>query len=54
MHADLHVLPIKLDEVPVFIGILAKGGQEIGDAILPFDDVEQASVAVAALDGKGL
>ena len=29
-------------------------GQEIGDAILPFDDVEQASVAVAALDGKGL
>lgn len=29
-------------------------GQEIGDTILPFDDVEQASVAVAALDGKGL
>lgn len=28
-------------------------GQIIGDAILPFDDVEQASVAVAALDGKG-
>jgi len=29
-------------------------GQTIGDAVLPFDDVEQASVAVAALDGKGL
>ena len=29
-------------------------GQTIGDAILPFDDVEQASVAVAALDGTGL
>ena len=29
-------------------------GQEIGDTILPFDDVEQASVAVAALDGKGV
>ncbi|MEO0915858.1 MAG: UDP-N-acetylmuramoyl-L-alanyl-D-glutamate--2,6-diaminopimelate ligase, partial [Pseudomonadota bacterium] len=27
-------------------------GQEIGDTTLPFDDVEQASVAVAALDGK--
>ena len=27
-------------------------GQVIGDAILPFDDVEQSSVAVAALDGK--
>lgn len=26
-------------------------GQIIGDDILPFDDVEQASVAVAALDG---
>ncbi len=29
-------------------------GQIVGDAVLPFDDVEQASVAVAALDGKGL
>ena len=29
-------------------------GQIIGDAVLPFDDVEQASVAVAALDGKGV
>ena len=28
-------------------------GQIVGDAVLPFDDVEQASVAVAALDGKG-
>ena len=27
-------------------------GQIVGDDILPFDDVEQASVAVAALDGK--
>lgn len=27
-------------------------GQTIGDDVLPFDDVEQASVAVAALDGK--
>ncbi|KAJ04978.1 UDP-N-acetylmuramoyl-L-alanyl-D-glutamate--2,6-diaminopimelate ligase [Sulfitobacter mediterraneus] len=27
-------------------------GQVIGDDILPFDDVEQASVAVAALDGR--
>ena len=29
-------------------------GQIVGDAVLPFDDVEQSSVAVAALDGKGL
>ncbi|MBT8459451.1 MAG: UDP-N-acetylmuramoyl-L-alanyl-D-glutamate--2,6-diaminopimelate ligase [Boseongicola sp.] len=29
-------------------------GQIVGDAILPFDDVEQASIAVAALDGHGL
>ncbi len=28
-------------------------GQIVGDDILPFDDVEQASVAVAALDGLG-
>jgi len=28
-------------------------GQVIGDDILPFNDVEQASVAVAALDGMG-
>jgi UDP-N-acetylmuramoyl-L-alanyl-D-glutamate--2,6-diaminopimelate ligase len=27
-------------------------GQTIGDDVFPFDDVEQASVAVAALDGK--
>lgn len=27
-------------------------GQIIGDTLLPFDDVEQASVAVAALEGK--
>ncbi|GAA4223264.1 UDP-N-acetylmuramoyl-L-alanyl-D-glutamate--2,6-diaminopimelate ligase [Sagittula marina] len=29
-------------------------GQIIGETVFPFDDVEQASVAVAALDGKGL
>lgn len=29
-------------------------GQIVGDAVLPFDDVEQASIAVAALDGRGL
>ena len=28
-------------------------GQVIGQDVLPFDDVEQASVAVAALDGLG-
>ncbi|WP_108483441.1 UDP-N-acetylmuramoyl-L-alanyl-D-glutamate--2,6-diaminopimelate ligase [Oceaniglobus ichthyenteri] len=27
-------------------------GQTIGDAVFPFDDVEQSSVAVAALDGR--
>ncbi len=27
-------------------------GQILGDAVLPFDDVEQASMAVAALDGR--
>ena len=26
-------------------------GQIVGDSVLPFDDAEQASVAVAALDG---
>lgn len=29
-------------------------GQTVGDTVFPFDDVEQASVAVAALDGRGL
>lgn len=29
-----------------------EAGQTIGDDVLPFDDVEQASVAVAALDGR--
>ena len=35
--------------------ILGKGhetGQTVGDDVLPFDDCEQASVAVAALDGR--
>ncbi|MBL4813638.1 MAG: UDP-N-acetylmuramoyl-L-alanyl-D-glutamate--2,6-diaminopimelate ligase, partial [Rhodobacteraceae bacterium] len=27
-------------------------GQTIGDAVMPFDDVEQASIAVAALEGR--
>ena len=27
-------------------------GQVVGDDVLPFDDVEQASVAVAALEGR--
>ena len=27
-------------------------GQIVGDDVLPFDDAEQASVAVAALDGR--
>lgn len=29
-----------------------ESGQVIGDSVLPFDDVEQASVAVAALEGR--
>lgn len=28
-------------------------GQVVGDDVLPFDDVEQASIAVAALEGQG-
>ena len=31
-----------------------ESGQIIGDDVYPFDDAEQASVAVAALDGQGL
>ena len=29
-----------------------ESGQTVGDVTLPFDDVEQASVAVAALEGR--
>ena len=29
-------------------------GQIVGDDVLPFDDMEQASIAVAALEGKGI
>ncbi len=29
-----------------------ESGQVVGDAVLPFDDVEQASIAVAALEGR--
>jgi UDP-N-acetylmuramoyl-L-alanyl-D-glutamate--2,6-diaminopimelate ligase len=35
--------------------VMGKGhesGQVIGQDVYPFDDVEQASLAVAALDGK--
>ena len=28
-----------------------ESGQTVGDDVLPFDDAEQASIAVAALDG---
>lgn len=31
-----------------------ESGQIIGDTVYPFDDAEQASIAVAALDGRGL
>lgn len=31
-----------------------ESGQIVGDTVFPFDDAEQASVAVSALDGKGL
>nr|WP_254899203.1 UDP-N-acetylmuramoyl-L-alanyl-D-glutamate--2,6-diaminopimelate ligase [Thalassococcus arenae] len=31
-----------------------ESGQIVGDTVFPFDDAEQASVAVAALDGRGL
>ncbi|SDC33800.1 UDP-N-acetylmuramoyl-L-alanyl-D-glutamate--2,6-diaminopimelate ligase [Ruegeria marina] len=30
-----------------------ESGQIVGDRVLPFDDVEQASIAVAALEGRG-
>ncbi|MEM9716724.1 MAG: hypothetical protein AAF826_09425 [Pseudomonadota bacterium] len=30
-----------------------ESGQIIGNDVYPFDDVEQASIAVAALDGLG-
>ena len=29
-----------------------ESGQIVGDDVLPFDDVEQASMAVAVLDGR--
>tara|TARA_R110000850_G_scaffold40403_3_gene104067 strand:- start:2435 stop:2575 length:141 start_codon:yes stop_codon:yes gene_type:complete len=35
--------------------IMGKGhesGQTVGDMVLPFDDVEQASLSVAALEGR--
>lgn len=31
-----------------------EAGQVVGDTVYPFDDVEQASVAVSALDGRGV
>jgi UDP-N-acetylmuramoyl-L-alanyl-D-glutamate--2,6-diaminopimelate ligase len=39
------------DDVLLIAGKGHETGQIIGDSIIPFDDVEQASVAVAALDG---
>ena len=35
----------------IFAGGGIRTGQVIGADIFPFDDVEQASIAVAALDG---
>ena len=35
--------------------VMGKGhesGQTVGDMVLPFDDVEQASIAVSALEGR--
>jgi UDP-N-acetylmuramoyl-L-alanyl-D-glutamate--2,6-diaminopimelate ligase len=35
--------------------VMGKGhetGQTVGDMVLPFDDVEQASISVAALEGR--
>jgi UDP-N-acetylmuramoyl-L-alanyl-D-glutamate--2,6-diaminopimelate ligase len=39
------------DDVLLIAGKGHETGQIIGDSIIPFDDIEQASVAVAALDG---
>ncbi len=39
-------------DVLVILGKGHESGQIIGDTIFPFDDVEQASIAVAALDGR--
>jgi UDP-N-acetylmuramoyl-L-alanyl-D-glutamate--2,6-diaminopimelate ligase len=39
------------DDVLLIAGKGHETGQIVGDSVLPFDDVEQASVAVAALDG---
>ena len=42
---------LKPGDVLLIAGKGHETGQVIGDDILPFDDVEQASLAVAALDG---
>ena len=39
-------------EVVKDVSIHVESGQIVGDQVLPFDDVEQASIAVAALDGR--
>ena len=43
---------LELGDALLIAGKGHETGQTIGDDVLPFDDVEQASVAVAALDGR--
>ena len=42
----------ELDPVSHHVIALTATGQIVGTDVYPFDDAEQASVAVAALDGK--
>jgi UDP-N-acetylmuramoyl-L-alanyl-D-glutamate--2,6-diaminopimelate ligase len=42
---------LRSDDVLLVAGKGHETGQIVGDDVIPFDDVEQASVAVAALDG---
>ena len=54
-HFITHEFPLEQWREAFDLLIAGKGhetGQTIGDDVLPFDDVEQASVAVAALDGR--
>ena len=59
MHAPLRAVEREKHNSALEAGdallIAGKGhetGQQVGDVVYPFDDVEQASVAVAALEGK--